>query len=103
MGTNAPLPRQATGAAKTIHLDSDRGLSNYSTADYRACIECAADLAFVTGAGVIVDDIVAVVPDVVVMEALANGWVSDTPDTWTVTRADGRVAYLWRVPDGTYG
>jgi hypothetical protein len=54
------------------------------------------DQAFATGQIVhAVEYGLAVVPDVVMFEAEANG--HDTPVTTTVERADGRTAYLYQV------
>ena len=53
-------------------------------------------LAFNTNTAVVIDPLgIVVVPDVVLMQVAANG--HETPATWSVVRADGRTAALYRV------
>ena len=63
----------------------------------RQTIEAAAAVAFATGELVVLAALgLVVVPDTVMVEGLANG--HDTPPTTSLVRADGRTAYLFRMP-----
>jgi hypothetical protein len=69
------------------------------------CWDCrvtrAADRALATDDVVTVGDLV-LVPDIVLIEAKANGL--ETPETWTLGRADGRLVHVYAVdaePDRT--
>jgi hypothetical protein len=60
-------------------------------------VERAADEALTTGEIVTLPELgLVVVPDTVIVEAVANG--HDVTSTVRLYRADGRVAYVWKLP-----
>lgn len=65
------------------------------TPETRSRVEKAADRAFDSNRIVTVDSYV-IVPDVLLVEAAANGL--STPHTWRLIRRDGRSAFLYRLP-----
>jgi hypothetical protein len=74
---------------------SRRQLAPFADAD-REVLEYAADVALATGEVVTVLRLgLALVPDTVVLEGLANGVT--VPSTWRLAR-DGRTVSLYRLP-----
>lgn len=72
------------------------------TPEERQRVEALADLAFESGA-VVIDPVLdlAVVPDVVLVEGIANGHEIDTPTR--LRRADGREVAVYRAPRDLLG
>jgi hypothetical protein len=70
----------------------------------RRRIEATADLAFATGQcqyDTLDGTKLVVVPDVVVVECVANGHNWPDGGAFRIVRADGRVAYLYRWPSSS--
>jgi hypothetical protein len=68
-----------------------------TAAEIATLTDCV-DLAFEVGTPVVIDSLqLVVVPDVVLLEGEANG--HHTPRTWAVGRDDGRMAYVYPLPE----
>lgn len=97
---NAPDPTGTEGEATARHRHHDDIPQNTARPLDLAALAGPADEALLTGQPVVVlEHGVILVPDIFVVEALANG-LPPLPDTYRLQRDDGRALYVFRAPGG---